>query len=179
MLVRAFNVLRQYEEAEAWAAWHRLCAGLAPDGVLVEGTCDEIGRRAVWAALRPGLVPHPRMRGAGRAAGRVAVPETITFAAHLATLPRPSELAERLPKTLIHRNVPGERVHGLLAAFDRTWAASAPQSAFGPRQRWLGRGRAARPRAAGLRRAAARRPCALAARRGHPPVVGRRLTGRR
>jgi hypothetical protein len=51
--------------------------------------------------------------------------------------PRPSELAERLPKTLIHRNVPGERVHELLAGFDQAWAAAAPQSVFGPRQRWI------------------------------------------
>jgi hypothetical protein len=137
-LIRAFNVLRQYEEAEAWRAWHRLCAGLAPDGVLVEGTCDEIGRRAVWVTLRPGRslpVPRGGRPGAGRAT--VAVPETITFAAHLASLPRPSELAERLPKTLIHRNLPGERVHELLISFDRAWAAVAPQSVFGPRQRWI------------------------------------------
>jgi hypothetical protein len=118
-VVRAFNVLRQYEEAEAWQAWSRLCAGLAPDGVLVEGTCDEIGRRAVWVTL-----------------GREG-PRTITFAAHVASLPRPSELAERLPKTLIHRNVPGERVHAFLTDFDRAWASAAPQSVFGPRQRWI------------------------------------------
>lgn len=118
-LVRAFNVLRQYDEAEAWAAWARLTGALAPDGVLVEGTCDEIGRRAVWVALGP------------------EGPRTITFAAHVATLPAPSELAERLPKTLIHRNVPGEPVHAFLTDFDRAWATAAPHSAFGPRQRWL------------------------------------------
>ncbi|WP_083982361.1 SAM-dependent methyltransferase [Actinomadura hibisca] len=118
VLVRAFNVLRQYDEAAAWQAWEGLCSRLAPGGVLVEGTCDEIGRRAVWVAL-----------------DRDA-PRTITFAAHLPTLGRPSELAERLPKTLIHRNVPGERVHTLLADFDRCWAIAAPQSVFGPRARW-------------------------------------------
>jgi hypothetical protein len=122
-LVRAFNVLRQYDEADAWAAWDRMCAGLAGDGALVEGTCGEIGRRAVWVGLRRG------------ASG--AVPRTITFAAHLPSLSHPSELAERLPKTLIHRNVPGEPVHALLTAFDRAWATAAPQSAFGPRQRWI------------------------------------------
>ena len=46
LLVRALNVLRQYDEQAAWRAWDRICAGLAPDGGLVEGTCDEIGRRA-------------------------------------------------------------------------------------------------------------------------------------
>ncbi|MBW8485380.1 class I SAM-dependent methyltransferase [Actinomadura parmotrematis] len=118
VLVRAFNVLRQYAEADAWRAWSDLCGRLDPAGVLVEGTCDEIGRRAVWVALGP------------------EGPRTITFAAHLPALGRPSDLAERLPKTLIHRNVPGEPVHALLADFDWAWATAAPQSAFGPRARW-------------------------------------------
>ncbi|RAY11362.1 class I SAM-dependent methyltransferase [Actinomadura craniellae] len=119
VLVRAFNVLRQYDEAAAWRAWAGLCGRLAPDGALVEGTCDEIGRRACWVTLGP------------------EGPRTITFAAHLASLARPSDLAERLPKTLIHRNVPGERVHALLAALDRCWATAAPHSVFGARARWI------------------------------------------
>ncbi|CNE05422.1 Uncharacterised protein [Mycobacterium tuberculosis] len=118
-LVRAFNVLRQYDEAAAWHAWDDLRARLAPSGVLVEGTCDEIGRRAVWVTITEDG------------------PQTITFAAHLPSLERPSVLAERLPKTLIHRNVPGEPVHALLTAFDRCWATAAPHSAFGPRARWV------------------------------------------
>ena len=119
VLVRAFNVLRQYPEERAWASWARLRAGLADGGVLVEGTCDEIGRRAVWVTL-----PSPG-------------PDLITFSTRLASLARPSDLAERLPKTLIHRNVPGEPVHEFLRDFDRAWDAAAPYSAFGPRQRWL------------------------------------------
>jgi hypothetical protein len=61
----------------------------------------------------------------------------ITFSARLASLARPSDLAERLPKTLIHRNVPGEPVHQFLRDFDRAWDSAAPYSAFGARQRWL------------------------------------------
>jgi hypothetical protein len=118
-LVRAFNVLRQYPEERAWASLARLRAGLAEDGILVEGTCDEIGRRAVWVTL-------PR-RGPG----------LITFSTRLASLARPSDLAERLPKTLIHRNVPGEPVYQFLCDFDRAWDTAAPYSAFGARQRWL------------------------------------------
>jgi hypothetical protein len=128
-LVRAFNVLRQYHEEQAWAAWSRLRAGLAAGGVLVEGTCDEIGRRAVWVTL-PAL-PAPARAGGGRDAA------LITFSARLASMERPSDLAERLPKTLIHRNVPGEPVHAFLRDFDRAWDRAAPYSAFGPRQRWL------------------------------------------
>ncbi|HTU73020.1 MAG TPA: class I SAM-dependent methyltransferase [Trebonia sp.] len=120
-VVRAFNVLRQYPEERAWTAWRRLTAGLAPGGVLVEGTCDEIGRRAVWVTL-PAL-------GDGE--------PLVTFSARLASLQRPSDLAERLPKVLIHRNLPGEPVHQFLRDWDRAWDRCAPQKVFGPRQRWL------------------------------------------
>ena len=54
VLVRALNVLRQYTEPEAWKAWDELCSRLAPDGLLVEGTCDEIGRRCCWVTLDRG-----------------------------------------------------------------------------------------------------------------------------
>lgn len=149
LVVRAFNVLRQYEEEEAWRAWDRLCAGLAPGGVLVEGTCDETGRRAVWVTLgraaEAEAASGPRRTGPARfgatsaaaAWSGAAKPRTITFAARLSSLGNPSELAERLPKTLIHRNVPGEAIHRFLADFDRAWAIAAPQSVFGPRQRWV------------------------------------------
>ncbi|MFE7118785.1 class I SAM-dependent methyltransferase [Streptomyces sp. NPDC057654] len=119
VLIRAANVLRQYDEAEVAAVWARLCARLAPDGLLVEGTCDEIGRRHVWVALGP------------------EGPRTVTFAARLASLDRPSDLAERLPKALIHRNVPGEPVHAFLRDFDHAWASAAPYAALGARQRWI------------------------------------------
>ena len=128
-LVRAFNVLRQYHEEQAWAAWSRLRAGLAAGGVLIEGTCDEIGRRAVWVTLS--ALPAPAAAGSGPGAA------LITFSARLASIERPSDLAERLPKTLIHRNVPGEPVHAFLRDFDRAWDRAAPQVAFGSRQRWL------------------------------------------
>ncbi len=132
VLVRAANVLRQYDEAEVAAVWRRLCARLAPadpvtggrGGLLVEGTCDEIGRRHVWVALGP------------------EGPRTVTFATRLGSLDRPSDLAERLPKALIHRNVPGEPVHAFLRDFDRAWAAAAPYASYGARQRWLRTARA-------------------------------------
>jgi SAM-dependent methyltransferase len=124
-LVRAFNVLRQYPQERVPAAWSRLRAGLAPGGVLVEGTCDEIGRRAVWVTLpaQPGTATGPDA--------------LITFSARVASLDRPSDLAERLPRVLIQRNVPGEPVHQFLRDFDRAWDRAAPYAAFGPRQRWL------------------------------------------
>jgi hypothetical protein len=118
-VLRAFNVLRQYTEADAAAAWQTMLSRMAPGGVLVEGTCDEIGRRCCWVTLS--------------ADG----PFAFTLACLPSDIDQPSDLAERLPKSLIHRNVPGERIHDLLTAMDTHWAAAAPLGPYGPRARWV------------------------------------------
>jgi SAM-dependent methyltransferase len=118
-VIRALNVLRQYDESEVAGAWATMCARLQPGGLLVEGTCDEIGRVASWVGLSP------------------AGPETFTISLRLAGLDEPSIVAERLPKVLIHRNVEGEPVHELLAVLDRFWATHAALSVYGPTQRWM------------------------------------------
>src|SRR3954451_8138918 len=104
VLVRAFNVLRQYDEESAARAWDSMRGALAPGGLLVEGTCDEWGRRSTWVALDEDG------------------PLTLTLTARVSDLERPSDLAERLPKALIHHNVPGQPVHAFLSAFDAAWA---------------------------------------------------------
>jgi hypothetical protein len=114
-VVRAMNVLRQYDEAAVAGAW---AAMVSSGAVLVEGTCDELGRLASWVLVD----------GTG--------PRSLTLAADLSTLDTPATLAERLPKALIHHNVPGERVHDLIEALDLAWRAAAALSTFGPRQRW-------------------------------------------
>ena len=119
-VIRAMNVLRQYDEADVAGAWRTTAARLAPGGLLVEGTCDEIGRVASWVDVRPD-----------------GMPLRFTISLRLAELELPSIVAERLPKALIHRNVPGERVHALLVDLDREWARAAPLSAFGATQRFL------------------------------------------
>jgi hypothetical protein len=113
-VVRAFNVLRQYAADEVPAAWRQMTATGA---LLVEGTCDELGRIATWAVVT--------------ADG----PQTLTLSARLSALDHPATFAERLPKALIHRNVPGEPIHRLLLALGRAWETEA--TPFGPRQRWL------------------------------------------
>ena len=117
-VVRAFNVLRQYPEDAVAEAWRTMQSALAPGGVIVEGTCDELGRRCCWVLLdRNG-------------------PVSLTLACDPRHIERPSDLAERLPKVLIHQNIPGRRIHDLLAAADHAWATAAAQSVFGPRVRW-------------------------------------------
>jgi hypothetical protein len=115
-LVRALNVLRQYDETEVPEAWQQMTARLAAGGLLVDGTCDESGRLGSWLTLD--------------AAG----PQTLTLAVDLAMAP--SAVAARLPKALIHHNVPGEPVHELLHALDSGWHRNARLAAFGERQRF-------------------------------------------
>jgi hypothetical protein len=56
---------------------------------------------------------------------------SLTLSLRLAGLASPAVLAERLPKVLIHRNVPGEPVHGFLTALEQAWAYAAPHAAYG------------------------------------------------
>jgi hypothetical protein len=120
VVIRAFNVLRQYDESEVAEAWHLMAKRLQPGGTLVEGTCDEIGRVASWVAVDD--EGHP---------------ESFSISLRLADLELPSIVAERLPKALIHRNVPGERVHALMTDLDRAWRVHTPLAVYGPVQRWL------------------------------------------
>jgi hypothetical protein len=118
VLVRAFNVLRQYPVEAVSEAWSVMQGRLAPGGLIVDGTCDELGRRCCWVLLD--------------AVG----PVSLTLACDPFTIDRPSDLAERLPKVLIHHNVEGQPIHALLTAADRAWASAAGHGVFGPRVRW-------------------------------------------
>jgi len=118
-VLRAFNVLRQYDESEVGGAWSRMAARLQFDGILVEGTCDELGRICTWIEI-----------------GADAAPRSLTLSLRLAGLQSPSIAAERLPKALIHRNVPGEPVYDFLRALDDEWTRAVGTASFGPVHRW-------------------------------------------
>ena len=120
LVVRAFNVLRQYDESAVADAWTTVRRRLAQGGLLVDGTCDELGRRATWVSV-----------------GAEAGPVSLTVSMHLRHVQQPSDVATRLPKALIHRNVPGEPVHAWLAALDDAWVREAALASYGPRQRFV------------------------------------------
>ena len=115
-VVRAFNVLRQYDEPDVAGAWRSMTSRLVPGGLVIEGTCDEQGRLGSWITLDSG----------GPAALTLLVDRSRP----------PSAVATRLPKALIHHNVRGEPVHALLADLDREWQRASALAAFGARQRF-------------------------------------------
>lgn len=118
-VIRAFNVLRQYDEEEVLGAWQIMQGRLTEHGLLVEGTCDEIGRLSSWVTLDSKR------------------PLSLTISLRLRGLDLPSKVAERLPKILIHKNIEGEKIHAFLTALDAAWLKHSPLAVFGASQRWI------------------------------------------
>jgi hypothetical protein len=118
ILVRAFNVLRQYQESEVEGAWAEMSKRLHPLGAIIDGTCDELGRLATWVEITKDG------------------PQSLTLSVRLKDLVDPIEIAERLPKVLIHHNLPGYTVHGFIQDLQRSWQSAAGIGVFGSRQRW-------------------------------------------
>jgi hypothetical protein len=118
-LIRALNVLRQYSESEVLSAWSLMQSRLSKDGLIIEGTSDEIGRVASWITLNK------------------TKPLTFTISLRLQGLDKPSKVAERLPKILIHKNTPGNNIHRYLMELDLAWDKAAGFGAFGSAQRFV------------------------------------------
>jgi hypothetical protein len=120
-LIRAFNVLRQYEEAEVAPAYERLARYVLPGGLLVEGTSTPFG--GVWVAnvLR-------RQIDAGWRA------EALVFGTNFHPGFDPAEFQTVLPKNYIHRVVPGESIYDFFEAWKKSAAESRPLRVWGVRQ---------------------------------------------
>lgn len=149
-IIRAFNVLRQYEEGEVAGAWAAMTDSLLPGGLLIEGTSEPSGR--VWVAnlLR-------RAEDSGR--GGVSPPwrqEGLLFSTNFRLGFDPGQFQAVLPKNLIHRMAPGEPIYALLEAWKRAARETMATRAWGPRQWFV---------------AAAHRLAAL----GYPVVLRRKL----
>lgn len=114
-LMRAFNVLRQYEESAVAQAYERLAHYVLPGGLLIEGTSDPFGR--IWAA-------NVLRRPAAEAAGMPWQAEALVFSASFRTGFDPGQFQTVLPKNYIHRMVPGEAIYDFFGA----WKAAAQET---------------------------------------------------
>ncbi|GAB4455093.1 MAG: hypothetical protein Kow0031_36850 [Anaerolineae bacterium] len=123
-LVRAFNVLRQYDEPAVTGAYARLFQQILPGGLLLEGTSTPFGR--VWVANVARALP-----GGGWQA------EALVFSTSFRSGFNPAEFQTVLPKNLIHRVTPGEPIFDFFEAWKRSAAETRPLGAFGLRQ-WFG-----------------------------------------
>lgn len=124
-IIRAFNVLRQYEEVEFAPAYAQLAPYVLPGGLMVEGTSDPFGR--IWVA---NVV---RKTETGPGWGWDALVFSTNFRLGFA----PSDFQAVLPKNLIHHVVPGELIYDFFAAWKRAAAETAHHKVWGVRQ-WFG-----------------------------------------
>ncbi len=109
-VVRAFNVLRQYSEAEVAAALEALAIGMCAGALLIEGTSNPTGQLMTFNLFQKsddrlvalGLVLAPGLRR--------------DFA--------PRQLQPVLPKNYIHHAAPDGPIDRFFATWTRAWSAA-------------------------------------------------------
>lgn len=113
--LRAFNVLRQYEEIQVEAAHSMLMAQLLPGGMMMEGTSDPYGRAWVANVLR---------RSEDSTGGNAYRYEGLLFSTNFHGGFDPAMFQPVLPKNFIHHMYPGEAIYD----FIETWKACARET---------------------------------------------------
>src|SRR5215212_7951636 len=121
-LIRAFNVLRQYEEKDFAPAYERLAPYVLPGGLMIEGTSNPFG--SVWCA---NLVRKEMSRFGWKF-------EALVFSTNFRTGFDITDFQAILPKNLIHHVVPGEPIHDFFEAWKQSAAETAAMKTYGPKQ---------------------------------------------
>jgi len=120
-LIRAFNVLRQYEEKDFVPAYETLAQYVIPGGLMIEGTSDPFG--SIWCA-----------NVVRRLEDNAWAKEALVFSTNFRLGFEPGEFQTILPKNLIHRVVPGEPIHDFFEAWKVSAAEMSSVKIYGDRQ---------------------------------------------
>jgi len=137
--IRAFNVLRQYEEAQVFPAWRQMAQGVLPGGLLLEGTSNPFGSILAMNVLRRQAQDAQPWRL-----------EALALYTNFRLGFDPVEFQTILPKNLIHRVVAGEPIQRFFEDWKSACAETAQYKTFGLRS-WF----------AASQQALARRGCRL------------------
>ena len=105
-VIRAFNLLRQYDEAAVAGALAALGAALTEDGLLLEGTSDPHGRLLAFTLFR-------KAGTLGRAG--------VVLAPRVGADFTPRALRAVLPKAFIHHAEPAGAIDRFFAAWEAAW----------------------------------------------------------
>jgi hypothetical protein len=120
-LIRAFNVLRQYEERDFAPAYERLAQYVLPGGLMIEGTSNPFG--SVWAA---NVVRRLE-------SGEWEV-EALVFSTNFRLGFDLTDFQAVLPKNLIHHVVSGEPMYDFFEAWRGAAAKTSAMKTYGLRQ---------------------------------------------
>ncbi len=119
-LIRAFNVLRQYDEKDFAPAYERLAQYVLPGGLMVEGTSNPFG--SIWTANVARLE-----------SGKWKM-EALVFSTNFRLGFDVEEFQTILPKNYIHHVVNGEPIHDFFEAWKQSAAEMAAMKIYGAKQ---------------------------------------------
>jgi len=119
-LIRAFNVLRQYEEKDFVPAYETLAQYVLPGGLMIEGTSNPFG--SIWVA---NIVRKTESNWKF---------EALVFSTNFRMGFDITDFQAVLPKNYIHHVVQGEPIHDFLEAWKRSAAETSAAKVFGAKQ---------------------------------------------
>ena len=120
-LIRAFNVLRQYEEKDFVPAYEKLSQYILPGGLMIEGTSNPFG--SIWCAN----IVRKMENGSWKM-------ESLVFSTNFRSGFDVEEFQTILPKNLIHRVVAGQPIYDFFEAWKRAAAETSAAKAYGSKQ---------------------------------------------
>jgi hypothetical protein len=120
-LIRAFNVLRQYEEKDFAPAYERLAQYVLPGGWMIEGTSTPYGQ--LWTANLARKLESGEWKV-----------ESLVFSTNFRMGFDIMDFQAVLPKNYIHHVVPGELIYDFIEAWKQSVAETAAMKAYGVRQ---------------------------------------------
>jgi hypothetical protein len=123
-LIRAFNVLRQYEETDFAPAYERLVQYVLPGGLMIEGTSTPYGQ--IWTANVVRRLEAGNWRF-----------EALVFSTNFRLGFEITDFQTVLPKNLIHHVVPGEPMYDFFEAWKGAAAEASAMKTYGLRQWFL------------------------------------------
>ena len=127
-LIRAFNVLRQYEEKDFAPAYERLAEYVLPGGLMIEGTSTPFGQ--IWAAN----VVRKTLESDSSLSGSPWKFEALVFSTNFRMGFDITDFQAVLPKNYIHHVVQGDEVYDFFEAWKRSAAETSFAKVFGLRQ---------------------------------------------
>lgn len=119
-MIRAFNVLRQYDESQVPQAWNQMAEHVLNGGLLIEGTSNPAG--SIWAANLLRKIDDGWNQ------------EALVFFTNFRMGFDPTLFQTILPKNYIHRIIPGEPIRDFFEAWKEATAESRLISSWGDRQ---------------------------------------------
>jgi len=136
-LIRAFNVLRQYEEKDFVPAYEQLAQHILTGGLMIEGTSNPFG--SIWAAnlVRRTLESNSslldtRQQAVGVQSGWSF--EALIFSTNFRMGFDVEEFQTILPKNLIHHVVPGEEIYDFFEAWKGSAQETSAMKTYGDKQ---------------------------------------------